>query len=120
MSSTIFSDALQNPHFDNVQDITPEQLKGVQNEVAIIDVREDHEWTGELGHINTAQLIKLSTIPENVAKIPKDKTVVMVCRSGGRSAQATAYLKQQGYENIYNMRGGMIQWNQLGLPVSQD
>ncbi len=48
-------------------------------------------------------------------KIPKDKTVVFICRSGGRSGNATAMAKDQGFANVYNMKGGMLLWNEMGL-----
>ena len=48
-------------------------------------------------------------------EIPKDKTVVFVCRSGGRSARATAHALEHGYTNVYNLKGGMILWNELHL-----
>jgi rhodanese-related sulfurtransferase len=43
----------------------------------------------------------------------------MVCRSGARSAQACQFLQQQGYSNVYNLRGGMMRWVQSGLPAHQ-
>ena len=119
MSFTVFSEVLQNPHFQEVQDVTPEQVQKSQGQISIIDVREDDEWIGELGHIGSAKLINLGKLPDKVSEVPKDKTVVIVCRSGGRSARATAFLKQQGYTHVYNMLGGMILWNQKGLPVTR-
>ena len=116
----IFTATIQNPNFQNVQDVTPEQVKNAAAQIAIIDVRENEEWNAELGHIASAQLINLGTLPENISKVPKDKTVVFVCRSGGRSGRAAAFFKEQGYKDVYNMQGGMIQWNHLGLPVAQN
>jgi hydroxyacylglutathione hydrolase len=119
MSFTGFSEVSQNPHFQDVKDVAPEQVKKSQNDLVIIDIRENDEWTGELGHIDGAKLINLGNIPDQFSQIPKDKPVVVVCKSGGRSARATAFLKQQGYDQVYNMFGGMTRWNQLGLPVSR-
>lgn len=119
MGFTVFTEVLQNTHFPEVQDVTPEQVKKVQDQVSIIDVREDDEWISELGHISTAKLINLGKLPDKVSEVPKDKPVVIVCRSGGRSARATAFLKQQGFNYVYNMQGGMILWNQKGLPTQR-
>ncbi|MGE4130194.1 MAG: rhodanese-like domain-containing protein [Bdellovibrionales bacterium] len=49
--------------------------------------------------------------------MPKDKTVVFVCRSGARSGRATAFAFEQGFKYVYNMKGGMIRWNELNLEV---
>ena len=120
MSSSVFKEVIQNPNYQNVYDVTPMQVQNAESQIAIIDVRENEEWNAELGHIASAQLISLGTLPENVSKVPKDKTVVFVCRSGGRSGRAAAFFKEQGYKDVFNMQGGMIQWNQLGLPIVQN
>lgn len=111
-----FKNLLENPAYPGVFDISPEELNGLRGQIRIIDVRQSEEFTGELGHIPEAELIELQTIPQRVSELSKSEQIVMVCRSGGRSAQATAYLLQNGYSHIYNMKGGMILWNMLGLP----
>ena len=73
------------------------------------------QFHGDLGHIPNAKLIVLNTIPNKLSEIPKDKTVVFVCRSGGRSARATAHALEHGYTDVYNLKGGMILWNELHL-----
>ena len=85
----------------------------------MIDVRQPDEYTGELGHIAGTKLVVLNTLPDNLSEIPQDKTVVFVCRSGGRSAQAAAFALMKGYKEAYNMMGGMLQWNNLQLPVER-
>lgn len=104
-----------NPELPNVEDIDPRELWEKKNEIVIIDVRRPDEYTGELGHVPGAQLVVLDTLPERLNEIPKDKTVVFVCRSGGRSGRATAFAKSEGYSLVYNMKGGMLLWNQLSL-----
>ena len=107
--------------FDSAEDsggileVDPSQVFQNKNQVKIIDVRSEEEFTGELNHIQGADLIPLDTLPEQIASISKDQTIVFVCRSGGRSARATAIAQHSGFENVYNMRGGMILWNDLGL-----
>ncbi len=116
MSKTIkFETALENPGFPGVEDIHPEELRTHKNEVAIIDVRRPDEFVGELGHIPGAKLLVLDTLPSEVDQLPKDKTIVFICRSGMRSAQAAAFAKDVGFESVYNMKGGMIFWNELGF-----
>jgi rhodanese-related sulfurtransferase len=81
--------------------------------VTIIDVRED--WEYEAGHIPGATLLPLGTLQDRVDEVPTDEPVILVCRSGNRSGQAYRYLKQQGFENVHNMTGGMIAWEAAGL-----
>lgn len=114
-----FDSKIENPHFEDVYDIAPADLEAVGNQVKLIDVRQPDEYVGELGHIPGAELIVLDTLPEQINKLPKDKTVVFVCRSGGRSAKAAAFAKMNGFEHVYNMQGGMLLWNQLQLPVER-
>jgi rhodanese-related sulfurtransferase len=67
-----------------------------------------------LGHIHNALLIPLGQLRERANEIPKDKPVVAVCRSGGRSAQATNILKEAGFEKAANLPGGMLRWRAEG------
>ena len=103
----------QNLHYSNVMDIEPMELVDKKDGVVLIDVRQPDEFTSDLGHIPGATLIVLDTLPEHLSEIPKDKTVVFICRSGGRSAKATSFAKDAGFEHVYNLKGGMILWNEL-------
>lgn len=85
--------------------------------VVFIDVREQDEY--DAGHIPGVQLIPLGSVPDRLGEIPRDKTVIAVCRSGNRSSQATQYLRDQGFDNVHNMTGGMNQWSQAGHPVEK-
>ncbi len=84
----------------------------------LIDVRGADEFVGELGHIEGAKLVTLGPELETFIKgMDKSKEVLFICRSGGRSANATMFAKSQGFDKVFNMNGGMILWNQLGLAV---
>ena len=74
----------------------------------LIDVREPNEFeVAEIG----GELIPLATIPDNADKIAKDKKVVVHCRSGKRCANAIQFLEQQhGFDNLYNLEGGILAW----------
>lgn len=109
-----------NPQFENICDIEPQEVFENINEFTLIDVRENDEFSGELGHISTSTLVVLNTIPEKLPSIPTAKPVVFVCRSGGRSAQACSYAHQHGLKNSFNMRGGMLLWNRLQLPAVKE
>lgn len=85
----------------------------------IIDVREIHEYSGDLGHIPGSRLMPLKTLSQQVGELApfKAKPIVLVCRAGVRSATAAALLTGLGFEQVYNLRGGMLVWNKERLPV---
>jgi hydroxyacylglutathione hydrolase len=114
-----FKSAAPNPMFNHVLDITPEELFENRTKVKIIDVRRHDEWVGEFGHIKEAELLTLDTLPKHLDKLPKDHTVVFVCRSGGRSAQAAAIAMQNNCSDVYNMKGGMIAWTDKKLATTK-
>jgi len=114
-----FSSPLANPHYEGVFDVVPQELKNKLNDVKLIDVRQPDEYTGELGHIPNSELMVLDTLPDKLATIPKDKTVVFICRSGGRSARAAAFALMNGFQSVFNLQGGMLLWNELQLPTNK-
>lgn len=116
---TQFSSQIENPHYEGVFDIGPQELKDKLNDVKLIDVRQPDEYTGELGHIPNSELMVLDTLPDKLASISKDKTVVFICRSGGRSARATAFALMNGFQSVFNLQGGMLLWNELQLPTKK-
>jgi rhodanese-related sulfurtransferase len=116
MSNSVqFETREDNLHYQGVMDVDPRELAKKKDQVVLIDVRQPEEFQGDLGHIPGAKLITLDTLSEHLDEIPKDRTVVFVCRSGGRSARATAYALEQGLQDVYNLKGGMILWNELHL-----
>jgi rhodanese-related sulfurtransferase len=95
--------------------ITPQELKDRLNKGEkpfILDVRED--WEYEQGNIN-GKLIPLGELPNRLNEIEeyKNDEVIINCKSGGRSAQAQAYLQKQGFTNVRNLTGGYEQYKQL-------
>lgn len=91
---------------DGVPDPLPEGL-------AVLDVREPVEW--EHGHIEGAVHVPLMDLPQRLGDLPQGQTLV-VCKVGGRSAQAAGYLAQQGYD-VVNLDGGMLDWEAAGRPM---
>ena len=71
------------------------------------------------GHIPGVTLIPLDDVPNRLNEIPKDKPVIVTCRSGNRSGQVTDFLRQQGYTNVHNMTGGINAWQQAGYVVRE-
>ena len=114
-----FESAVANPGAPNIEDVSPQELAEKADLVHVVDVRGPDEFTGELGHIAGAKLIVLDTLPEHIDDLPRDEPIVFVCKSGGRSARAAAFAKDAGFEHVFNMAGGMLAWNSIGLPVEK-
>jgi rhodanese-related sulfurtransferase len=94
---------------DHVPDPLPDGL-------VVLDVREPVEW--QHGHIEGAVHIPLSLLPVRYAELPGAQTLV-VCKVGGRSAQAVRWLQEQGVDAV-NLDGGMLDWEAAGrLMVSE-
>ncbi len=100
-----------------IWEMQPVWLAENRNAAVVLDVREPAEYIGPLGHIRDATLIPLGQLAARAGELPKDKPIVAVCRSGGRSAQATAILQKAGFEKVANLTGGMMRWNDERLPV---
>ena len=95
----------------NFKEISVQTLnKKIKNneQFSLIDVREHKEL--EISKISQAIHIPMNTIPDNLHKIESTQPVIIMCKSGGRSAQVCEYLQNQGYSNIYNLKGGIIGW----------
>ncbi|GIV07676.1 MAG: sulfurtransferase [Fimbriimonadales bacterium] len=97
--------------------VTPREVyeQRTNKDVVIIDVRTPEEF--QMERIREARNQPLQTIQNWVNTLPKDKKIYFVCRSGNRSAQAQRIAQQAGYENTYNMQGGMLAWKRESLPV---
>ncbi len=100
----------------NVDVQTVASLQG-QEGVLLLDVRE--QWEYDEGHIPNITLIPMGDIANRLAEIPTDKTVIVTCRSGNRSGQVTEFLRQQGFENVHNMEGGILAWQEAGFSVEK-
>lgn len=88
-----------------------------RDDVYVLDVRE--QWEYDEGHIPGVVLIPLAEIPGRMSEIPNDKEVIVTCRTGNRSGQATDFLRQNGFDNVHNMQGGIVAWEQAGYEVSR-
>jgi rhodanese-related sulfurtransferase len=95
---------------------TAASLRG-RDDVVMLDVRTPEEYAQ--GHIPGITLIPLDQLSNRLAEVPKDKTLVVTCRSGNRSAQPAQLLRQQGYGNVHNMLGGIGAWQNAGYPVEK-
>ncbi len=101
---------------NKIPEFTPKNAYKIlyNSDYVFIDVREPEEYAIE--HINGAINIPLSSFKEAYFQVPQDKKVILVCRSGSRSAFAYKFLIEKGYKNkIFNLKGGMLLWQELGL-----
>jgi rhodanese-related sulfurtransferase len=106
--------------FNSIKEIDAPELHNWVKEkhpnMRVIDVRGMGEIAA--GTVSGAEAVPLHTLPVRVNEFSRDEKLVFICRSGARSAQACMFLLQQGFENVYNLRGGMIGWVQSGLEPS--
>ena len=82
----------------------------------MVDVREQDEW--DAGHIEGALHIPMAQLPQRLSDLDKKLTTIVVCRSGNRSGKVAAWLINRGYDAL-NMTGGMLAWNEHGLPETK-
>jgi adenylyltransferase/sulfurtransferase len=76
----------------------------------LLDVREPHEY--QIASISKAKLIPLGEVTKRLNEIDPEAEIVVHCKSGGRSAKAVEILRQNGYKNVSNMRGGILAWSE--------
>jgi sulfur dioxygenase len=120
-------DALNFPslaQLNEVRQLTPGDVQALGSGPTgpvIVDVREPGEYTGQLGHIAGSRLVPLRDLARRVEELEplKQRPLVAVCRSGVRSTTAAAILTSMGFEQVYNLKGGMLAWNDAGLPVER-
>lgn len=112
---------IANAQTDGVRVISATDAHQRLGHFRIIDVRGADEFNNELGHIPGAQLRTLGEeLSHYLDEGNRSETTVFVCRSGKRSLEATKLAVSKGYEDVYNLAGGMIQWNELQYPVEID
>ena len=100
---------------DPIRQLEPDEgARMVAESALLLDVREDDEWAA--GHVPEATHIRLSEIPHRVEEVPRDREVVVICRSGARSQRAAEFLAQQGVV-AHNLAGGMRAWAAAGYDV---
>lgn len=85
----------------------------------LVDVRTQEEYSDELGHIPGARLVPLDTLEAQAVRWSRAQPVVVVCRSGGRSARAAMELERLGFPEVASLAGGMLAWAAAGLPRSR-
>lgn len=100
------------------KDIDPSELQAMlaQGRVQLVDVRNDAEVAH--GIIGGARHIPLSVLPARQDELADDLPLVFYCHSGIRSAHACAFMANQGRDNLFNLRGGVLAWGKAGYPFA--
>lgn len=108
--------------FADIPAVSPQQAAQMQaqQKAVIVDVRENDEWNS--GHIAGAIHIPLSEIQTHLDQLSKyqNSSLIMQCRSGARSAKAANLLKVAGFNNVYNLDGGLNAWQKANLKIQQN
>ncbi|WP_084417657.1 rhodanese-like domain-containing protein [Chrysiogenes arsenatis] len=102
----------------NATDISVQQTVAlIQSDpnVVLLDIRENIER--QQGYIPSTIHLPMGQIQYNLDKLPRDKKIVLTCRTGNRTGQMARLLRQQGFDNVYNMVGGIVAWAQSGQKV---
>ena len=96
-------------------DIPEIENSALADNALMVDVRETDEW--DLGHAPHSMLIPLGELPARIDELPEQRPLHIICRSGGRSGRAVAFLRANGVEAI-NVAGGMLAWQAAGRPMT--
>ncbi len=102
-----------------VNEITADELKArleKGEDLELLDIRSQAEV--QQGVLPRSQHLPMHLIPLKLQDLPRDKDVVLYCRSGARSFHACAFLMQQGLRNVINLRGGIIDWARHGYEIA--
>lgn len=94
------------------RNVGPEELGTLPPGTRYVDVREPDEFTGPLGHLPQAELAPLGSVPHAARRWDPDVPLLLICRSGARSAQAAQLLAAMGFKHLFNLAGGMIAVNE--------
>lgn len=93
-----------------------QQLETLPENIKLIDVRTPAEVAR--GKISGSENLPLHVIPLKANDFNNDDKIIFYCQTGARSAQACAFMTSKGVDNVYNLRGGIVTWAQMGLPIA--
>jgi rhodanese-related sulfurtransferase len=83
----------------------------------LVDVREPVEFCGPLGHLEGAELVPMAKLASGAADWAREAPIVTVCTYGTRSGRAALWLREQGFERVASLHGGLVRWTQEGRPT---
>ena len=96
------------------RDLTPSAAAPALGRLRILDVRSPSEFHGDLGHLSGAELLPAEGLEGLAAALDPHAPLLVVCRSGRRSARAAKRLARLGFKAVFNLSGGMLAWNAAG------
>lgn len=118
MSKNIGSSVFQPVLICGVPEVSVEAVFENRSQTTLVDVRGPDEFYGELGHVEGSLMAVLGNqLLEFLRSQNPEEEIVFICRSGGRSGEATLIAQKMGFKKVYNMTGGMLRWNELKLPT---
>ena len=103
-----------------IKEIDSSELKkrlDAGEDIVLLDIRSEAEL--RQGILPDSEHLPMHLIPLKIQDLPKDKEVVLYCRSGARSYHACAFLAQQGVDNVINLRGGILDWARNGFEIGR-
>lgn len=106
----------QAPAFTTITAADLYQRVKAGEKLLIVDVRTEEEWKGD-GHIESARLIPLQSLPDGAKALSKNQEIYVICRSGNRSLQAVQILSDAGFKKLVNVSEGMQGWVKAGGPI---
>ena len=92
-------------------------LEHIAKGALLVDVREPDETAQASYDVANIRLVPLSEFAAHAQDLPKDRELIMACRSGGRSGRAMQFLLDSGYDNVVNLNGGILRWQAEGHPM---
>jgi hydroxyacylglutathione hydrolase len=102
----------------SLEQVSAEELYNRRDEYTIVDVRGQEEWNS--GHIPGALHVHVGYIAKQLSELPTDRPLALHCAGGDRSNLAASILKAHGVENVSNVAGGIMAWQEAGLPVTTE
>ena len=95
-----------------MKEITPQEFvakRAAGADVTLLDVRED--WETQLAPVPSKVLhIPMGQVPDRIGELDPARETVVICRSGGRSAEVARYLERNGFASVHNLTGGILRW----------
>ncbi|NNF68251.1 MAG: rhodanese-like domain-containing protein [Acidimicrobiia bacterium] len=100
-----------------IPSVDPTEARALIDDGALlVDVREPNEWN--MARIPGAELMPMSNVQEWWQDLPRDRDIVLQCQTGNRSGSLTeALMHQAGFDNVYNLAGGIVAWARTGLEI---
>ncbi len=106
--------------YDGVPEVSVNWLRQWFDSFRIVDIRQPQELHSPVGHIDDVEHIEMQELPVAAKEWDPNVPVILLCRTGTRTAHAANYLIQTGFPHVASVRGGMFDWIEQGFSVSYD